>query len=318
MKKRSFIVLALVAMMLFTLGQTVWAFKDIKNDPNEQKIIELKKLGVLSGDQKEDKFNPKGKVSYAAGISMIVKGLDLNIDHIRFIKEPKASDYFPNLKDDAWYSKAFIIANLNGLEIPKTVKANDTMTREQFAHHLFKAILTKGDFAFIEIFMTLEDEADVNSAYMDSIQKLIISKVVTLDSSNKFYPKQAITRSDAAGWLHDAIKFVKETTPIPELPEQPALDLKLSVTAVNSDINKVTVSTQVPHPGYSIRISSIGFEGDKAVINVETVLPDPDKMYPQVMTDVQVSTYVDAVFKPVLPSKTSADESVSSSGSAAE
>lgn len=317
MKKRSIIVLALVAMMLFTLGQTVWAFKDVKNDPNEQKIIELKKLGVLSGDQKADKFNPKGKVSYAAGISMIVNGLNLNIDHIRFIKEPKASDYFSNLKDDAWYSKAFIIANLNGLEIPKTVKANDIMTREQFAHHLFKAILTKGDYAFIEIFMSLEDEADVNSAYMDSVQKLLISKIVTLDSSNKFYPKQAITRSDAAGWLYDAIKFVKETTPIPDLPEQPALDLKLSVTAVNSDINKVTVSTQVPHPGYSIRISSIGFEGDQAVIYVETVLPDPDKMYPQVITDVKVSTYVDAVFKPVLP-KTSADESVSNSGSAAE
>jgi hypothetical protein len=317
MKKRSIVVLALVAMMLFTLGQTVWAFKDVKNDPNEQKIIELKKQGILSGSPKDDKFNPKGKLTYAAGISMIVKGLDLNIDHIRFIKEPKASDSFPNLKDDAWYSNAFIIAGLNGLDIPKTVKANDTMTREQFAHHLFRAILTKGDYAFIEIFMTLEDEADVNSAYMDSIQKLIISKIVTLDSSNKFYPKQAITRSDAAGWLYDAIKFVKETTPIPELPEQPALVLKLSVTAVNSDINKVTVSTQVPHPGYSIRISSIGFEGDQAVIYVETVLPDPDTMYPQVITDVQVSTYVDAVFKPVLP-KTSADVSVSDNGSAAE
>lgn len=313
MRKRSILIMALVAMMLFTLGQTVWAFKDVKNDVNEQKISELKKLGILRGD-KNDKFNPKGKLTYAEGVSLIVRGLKLNIDHIRFIKEPKASDYFPNLKDNAWYSQAFIIANLNGLEIPKTVKASDVMTREQFAHHLFKAMLTKGDYAFIEMFMLLEDEADVNKDYMDSIQKLLISKIITLDSSNKFYPKKAITRSDAAGWLYDAITFVKETTPIPDLPEQPPLALKLSVTAVNSEINKVTVSAQVPHPGYSIRIASISFEGDQAVIYVETVLPDPDRMYPQVITDVQVSTYVDAKLKPVLP--VSIDSSVSSTESA--
>jgi hypothetical protein len=302
-------------MMLFTLGQTVWAFKDVKNDVNEQKINELKKQGILSSN-KADKFNPKGKLTYAEGVSLLVKGFELNIDHIRFIKEPKASDYFTNLKDNAWYSKAFIIANLNGLEIPKTVKANDIMTREQFAHHLFKAISKKGDYAYTEIYMMLKDEADVNKDYMNSVQKLLISKIVTLDSSNKFYPKKAITRSDAAGWLHDGIKFVKETAPIPNVPEQPTLNLKLTVAAVNSDINKVTISTQVPHPGYSIKIASIGFEGDKAIIYVETILPDPDKMYPQVVTDVQVSTYVDAKLKPVLLQ--SASSSDSSTGIIAE
>lgn len=302
MKKRSLLIVTLVAMMLFTLGQTVWAFKDVQNDPNAQKIAELKKLGILSGD-KQDKFNPKDKLTYAQGVSLIVKGLDLNIDHIRFIKAPEVKDYFTNLKNDAWYSDAFIIASLNGLEIPKTVKANDVMTREQFAHHLFKAMLTKGDYAFIEIFMLLEDEADVNKDYMDSIQKLIISKVVTLDKSNKFYPKKAITRSEAAGWLYGAIQFTKENTPIPEQPEQPeqpAINPKLNVTAVNADINKVTITAQMPHPGYGLRISSIAFEGDQAVIHLETVLPNPDNMYPQVITDVSISTYIDSKLKPVL------------------
>jgi hypothetical protein len=312
MKKRSIMMLALIAMMLFTLGQTVWAFNDIKDEANEQKIAELKERGILKGD-KHDKFKPKDKLTYAEGVTLLVKGFDLNIDHIRFVKEPKATDYFPNLKDDAWYSQAFIIASLNGLDIPKDVKANDTMTREQFAHHLFKAVQQKGDYAFIEMYMLIEDEADVDKAYMDSIQKLLVSKIATLDSENKFYPKKAITRGDAAGWLYDAIKFVKETTPIPPQPELPTFELKLSVTSVNAEVNKVTVSTQVPHPGYGIRISSIQFEGEQAVIHVETVLPDPDKMYPQVITDVQVSTYVDAAFKPVLPAAGGGNDSVSSS-----
>ncbi|MBD2870086.1 S-layer homology domain-containing protein [Paenibacillus arenilitoris] len=300
MKKRSIIMLALVSLLLLTLGQTVWAFKDIKNDANEQKIAELQKRGIVNGD-KHDRFNPKGKLTYAEGVTLLVRGFDLNIDNIRFIKEPKATDYFPNLKDNAWYSQSFIIAQLNGLEIPKDVKASDAMTREQFAHHLFKAIMKQGDYAFIEIFLLIADVADVDKAYMDSIQKLLISKIATLDDTNKFYPKQAITRGIAAGWLYDALKFVKETEPIPPQPEVPAFDLKLAVTPVNDEVNKVTVSTQVPHPGYGIRIASIAFEGEEAVIYVETVLPDPDKMYPQVVTDVSAVTYVDAAFKPVLP-----------------
>jgi len=313
MKKRPIIILMMVAMMLFTLGQSAFAFNDVKNDTNEQKITELKKLGILSGIN-EDKFHPQGKLTYAEGVSLIVKGLGLNIDNIRFIKAPETTDYFPNIKNDAWYSNAFIIASLNGLEIPKNIKANDVITREQFAHALFKAIMTKGDFAFTEIFMQLEDEADVNKEYMNSIQKLIITKVVTLDKTNQFHPKKAITRSDAAGWLYDAIQFVKETTPIPQLPEQPSLDPKLSITAINADINKVTITAQVPHPGYGLRIASIEFIGDQAIIHVEATLPDPDKMYPQVIQDVEVSTYVDAKFKPVLPA--AAGSTASSTGPA--
>ncbi|MNV98802.1 hypothetical protein D3C71_1940940 [compost metagenome] len=56
----------------------------------------------------------------------------------------------------------------------------------------------------------------------------------------------------------------------------------------------------MPHPGYGFRISSIAFEGDQAIIYTEPTLPDPDKMYPQVITTVQVTAYVDAAFKPVL------------------
>lgn len=320
MKKRPILIITIVAMMLLTLGQTAWAFKDVNNDPNAQKIAELKKLGIISGNTKNDTFDPQGKLTYAAGISLIVRGLDININHIRFVKAPETSDYFTNIKNDAWYSEAFIIASLNGLDIPKSVKADDTMTREQFAHHLFQALIKKGDYAFTEIFMLLEDEKDVKKEYMNSIQKLLISKVVQLDSSNKFYPKQAITRSEAAGWLYDGIKFVKETTPIPDKPEPelPAFDINLSVTSVNADVNKVSISTKVPHPGYGIRIASIGFEGDQAIIYVETTFPEPDKMYPQVITDVAVSTYVDAKYKPVLPGSIVLNNSGSSTGIIAE
>lgn len=301
MKKKPLLMLTIVAILIFALGQTAMAFSDVSNDPNADKIKALKEQGVLSGTG-NDQFKPGGELTYAAGVSMIVKGLGLNIDNISFFKEPKASDSFPNLEDDAWYSQAFIIAGLNGLDIPKDVQANDPMTKEQYAHHLFQAVLTHGDYAFIKIYMIVADEADVNPAYMDSIQKLLITKIASVDKDGNFFPTKNMTRGEAAAWLHDASAFVEEATPIepqPE-PELPLYDLKLDVTAVNADVSKVTVSAQMPHPGYGLRIASIVFEGEQAILYVEPTLPDPDMMYPQVITDVEIVTYVDAAFKPVL------------------
>lgn len=314
MKMKTVLLLAVSMLLVFTLGQSVFAFSDTSKDPNKSKIEALQKQGVIKGE-KGDKFNSNGKLTYAAGITMLVNGFHLNIDNIRFIKEPKVSDYYTNLKDNAWYSKAFIIAQYNGLEVPKNVKANDEMTREQFAHHLFKAIMKQGDYAFIELFMTLNDEKDVNKDYMDSIQKLLISKIASLDKNNNFYPKKAITRSDAAAWLYDGIQFVKDTPTIPAYQE--IQDLKVTVTSVNKDINKVTISGQAPHPGYGLKVTSINFVDGQAIIQVETVQPDPDKMYPQVITEISTSTYVDAAYKPVLASAeagvSSSDIAVSSS-----
>ncbi|MCR2803645.1 S-layer homology domain-containing protein [Paenibacillus soyae] len=300
MKKKSWLMIALTFVLLFTLGQSVMAFSDVDKGSDKEKIEVLKEKGIVNGISK-DHFNPKGTLTYAAGISMIVKGLDLNIDHVRFIRMPLASDNHPNLKDDAWYSQAFVIADFYGLDIPKDVKPNDKMTKEQFAHHLFKAMMTKGEYAFIELFVVINDEADVNPAYMDSVQKLLITKIASLDKKNNFYPTQSITRGEAAVWLHDGMKFVEETPTVEPQPELPVFEQTLSVEAVNSDVNKVTITAQMPHPGYGLRIASISFEGDKAVIYTEAVEPDPDKMYPQVITEVKVSTYVDAKFKPVLP-----------------
>lgn len=303
MKKKPMFMIAIIAILVFSLGQTVLAFSDVSKDPNADKINALKKQGILSG-YADGAFKPGESLNYASAVSMIVKGLDLNLDHVRFIRMPLASDNHPNLKDNAWYSQAFVIADFYGLEIPKDVKDTDNITKEQFAHHLFQAMMTKGEFAFIEIFMLIEDEGDVNPSYMNSIQKLLISKIVSIDKDNKFYPKQDITRGVAAAWLHDGMQFVKDVPPIEPEPELPSFDMELSVDAVNEDVNKVTVTAQMPHPGYGLKVSSISFEDDKAVIHMEVLLPDPDMMYPQVITEAKVSTYVDAKLKPVLAEST--------------
>ena len=79
--------------------------------------------------------------------------------------------------------------------------------------------------------------------------------------------------------------------------------MELTVTPVNKDINKVTITAQMPHPGYGLKIGSISFDNELAVIHTEVIQPEPDKMYPMVISEVSVSTYIDAAYKPVLPNQ---------------
>ncbi|WP_258881336.1 S-layer homology domain-containing protein [Paenibacillus sp. sptzw28] len=295
--------LSVIMLLFLAASQSVWAFTDTKNDPNASKIADLQKQGIITGD-KDGLYKPGAKLTYAAGIALIVKGLGLNIDNIRFIKEPKASDYFTKVKDNVWYSDAFIIAANNGLEVAKDVDPSWAMTREQFAHHLFRAIMTTGDYAFIEIYVMIHDESDVSSAYMESIQKLLITKIAELDKKQNFYPKAEIKRGEAAGWLYGAMKFVKENVTIPapggEPQPTPLTDVAITAKAVNETVTEVTVTAKAPNPGYGLRISSILFDGDKAIINVEPVFPQEDKFYAQVITDVKAVTYIASDLTPVL------------------
>ena len=288
-------------LLLFMVGQQVLAFSDTQTSKNADKIKALKEAGVIKGEGNE-KFNPEGKLTYAAGISLIVRGLDISLARYQFIKAPLASDYYKNIKDNEWYSEAFINAQVNGLDIPKDVKYDQVMTREQFAHHLFRAVEANNQHAYIEIFVQIQDEKDITKAYMDSIQKLLISKIITLDSQQQFHPQTIITRGEAAAWLYEARKFVKNNAgaPNPDPQQNPLSEFTIQNKAVNGSINEITVSAQAPHPGYGIRIATIQFNGDQAVIYTEPIWPNPDRMYPLVISTVTAVTYVASNYKPVL------------------
>lgn len=301
LKTKSVLLLLLVASLCLTLAGSAYAFDDIRDDREKSAIESLYKKGIVNGVGK-GKFLPKGTLTVGNAVALIVKGMDLNIDHHQFVKKPKASDYFTKIQDNAWYAQAFIVAHHHNLGIPKDINPNAKATREQFAHWLYNAISTKGDYAFIEIYLTFKDENKVNPDYMNSIQKLLIAKIAALDENNTFRPQEPITRSEAAGMLHRAIEFVKNMKPVePVNPEFGLLtDVKLVSEKVNDEILKVTVSGMAPHPGYGLEISDIRFHGGQADIGYRLVLPDPSAFYAQVITEVKAVTYVPAAYKPVL------------------
>lgn len=309
--------LLLAGLSCLVLSGTANAFTDIQNDPGKASILDLKQRGIVHGIG-NGQFKPGAKVTGASAVTLIVKGLDLNIDNIRFVKKPKASQYFSKIKDNAPYASAFMIAQLNGLDIPRDIDPSANVTREQFAHWLFQGISAKGEFAFTEQYILLADEDSVTKNYMNSIQKLLIANIAELDARGKFRPKEAITRSEAAVLLDRAIEFVEKTKPIPVPDPGKSIlsDVKLTSAPLADGVTKVTLTATAPHPGYGIEVSNISFIGSAAVIDYRVVQPDPDKMYPQHVATVKTETYIPASYKPVLGSATASVDSGASTDAA--
>jgi len=272
---------------------TAFAFQDLEPE-NKEAVLALQERGVVSGIDSEH-FAPKGKLSFAQSVQMLVKAFQLNIDNMRFIKEPLASDIYTSVPDDAWYANAFVIAHYNGLEIPKDVNPNASITREQFAHLLVTALEKKGNFPLIKIYIEIKDEEQITPDYQGAIQRLLIYKLAALDSEGRFNPKGELTRGQAASWVHHAIRKWEQLTEKPA----PVEEITVSVDKINDDLNKITLSRgEKPNAGYGIVINGIRFGQDgQAVVTYTLTDPQPDRVYADVITVPQAITYVASNYK---------------------
>jgi hypothetical protein len=295
MKKVAALTIAslLISSMSFT---TAFAFTDL-DEGQKEAVMALKDRGIVSGID-NDHFAPKGKISYAQSIQMIVKGLDLNMDFMRFAKQPEASDIYSNIPNSAWYANAFIIAHYNGLEIPKDINPNATITREQFGDLLVRALEKKGNFPLVKMFIQISDEDQIIPEYQGSLQRMLLYKIAELDSNGQFSPKRELTRGEAASWVYNGVRVLADHTNKPTAEKQ----VTVTVEKVNDDVNKVTLSRgEKPNNGYGIEINNVQFGKDgQAVITYTLIDPKPDMMYADVITEPKASTYVSSQFKAIV------------------
>lgn len=291
----------LTLLMVIVIGMTfsgsALASKAVKGDSIHKAIPRAIEPKLVIGQYKSTH-----KITSASAISQIVKTVGLNLDHVRFVKQPKASDTFKKVKDNAWYAQAFVIANYYGLDIPKDINPSAKVSREQFSHWLYKAITAKGNYYWTMMLYDIKDSKDINSAYMNSIQSLLNAGIAQLDKNKNFRPSDSITHGEAADMLERTAKFIKGNE-----PDQPSrgnlYDVGLtSDKMANGDVLKVTVSAMAPHPGYGIEVSNVEYKDGKVVISYR-VIPPGKGIYPQVITEVKAVTYIPSNYQPVLGEK---------------
>ena len=202
----------LAAILILTLAGQCFAaqtpFTDLTDISAKDKILALQQKGYVNGVA-DGVFEPLRTITAAEGIAMIVNAFDLNIDTIRFFKEPKATDYFKKANDNAWYAQTLIIASFNGLDLPPDLDPEQKWTREEFTYHLIAAMETKENLPMIKLIpVEIADEDQINSAYSGAIQRAIYYGIVELNSEKMFNPKVEISRAEAAEEIYNAIEYL--------------------------------------------------------------------------------------------------------------
>lgn len=197
-------------------------FTDIQGVSGADKIESLHQDGFIKGVS-EDLFKPEEQLSTAQGIQLIVDGLDLNLDAIRFIKMPVPSDYFSAVKDGVWYSDAFVRAQFNSIKLPQNIDPSKPLTREEYTLFLMQALEAKGGLPMMKIKpVDMADENELTPEYQGAVQRSLVLKISTLNANGQFNPKQTITRAEAAVMMYNAIEHMESfhSEQTPDTPEK--------------------------------------------------------------------------------------------------
>ncbi|MDF2985088.1 MAG: S-layer y protein [Eubacterium sp.] len=184
-------------------------FTDISDIASKDKIISLQERGYVSGTG-NNRFSPASRINTAQTIQLLVKAFDLNLQLVRFAKEPKATDYFTKAHNDAWYANALITASVNGVEIDKEIDMSKDWTREEFTNILISTMEKHFNLPMLKIKpVDIKDTDQINVEFSGAIQRALIYGVVKLDEEGNFYPKDKLTRAEAAEQIYNALEYLK-------------------------------------------------------------------------------------------------------------
>ncbi|PKM56344.1 MAG: hypothetical protein CVV00_00160 [Firmicutes bacterium HGW-Firmicutes-5] len=201
-----FMVVVLMGSLGFeTYGSTT--FEDIDGLEEKEAIMYLHDKGYVNGVGKA-LFAPYATITTAQAIQLMVNFMELNLDDVRFIKAPLATDYFEKANNSAWYKDAFIITGVKNPVFSSDIDPNQPMTTEAFIYHLVKTLELQYDLPMIKVLpQSIHDDAAINPNYSGAIQRALYYGIVTLDHQGNMHPKLLMTRARAAALAKNVMDF---------------------------------------------------------------------------------------------------------------
>lgn len=271
-------------------------FTDVKDKDNQTIVNALHDKGVVNGVT-ATQFKPDMSLTQPQALQILVKAFGLKDD---------ASTTNDDLVRKAWYTDALRIAQANDLTLPDTFDPAQKVTREQFALWLHEAINVTGNYPTTKMFVVFTDQDKISKDASNAIQDLVNMNVIERSTVGQtFMPTKEITRMEAAEWLYNGVQMVErykeeatDDTTTPTTPDETDGDQvnnpELSVApATTGDEQTVTLTVQLPNPGYSVKITNVQLTDDKrAIVSYELEKPATGQMNPQVITEGKVTTTI--------------------------
>ncbi len=211
--KSKLICVSVTAAMLLSMTVSSFAvvtrFDDLKDVEVKDKILALKDKGIVYGTGR-GKFSPNDSVTAAQGVQFMVNAFKLNLNFVKFAKEPKATDYFVKADNNAWYARGLIIAAVNSMQLPGDLDPAQKWTREEFTHWLVQTMENHYHLPAVKLmYREIADQKEITPEYEGEIQRALLYNIIKLDSKEKFNPKSEITRAEAAEVIFNALEYIE-------------------------------------------------------------------------------------------------------------
>ncbi|MEJ8302625.1 S-layer homology domain-containing protein [Saccharibacillus sacchari] len=304
MKKTVKACAALVMAGSFAFAASASAFSDVSNADDAKIAQSLQQKGIMKGIG-EDRFAPSSDLTNAQAIQLIVNAFGLKVGS-NMTHTPTAS-----FNDKAWYASAYEAALQNGIKsVTKSDSVSAKMTREQFASLLLEGINTTGEYPTTKMYIFFDDEKEFTGDHLGAIQTLGNMRIIS--AGGEFRPQDPITRMEAAELVYNAIEFINKVGGDNGNVGEGTEVTEVSVTTAKEADGRVkaTLKASLPNPGYGLKINDVKYEGSKATIQYSITKPESGMMYPQVITDAEVSTYLTGT-----PSEVVAEQTGGATGS---
>ena len=274
----------------------------------------LKERGLIQGDGQQLRL--QDPLTYAEAATLLVRAYAPNEwEDVWAIKiffsadstDPLASwrNWYHFVQPTAWYAPYVQRLDTLGFRFSRDMRPNDPVpweTYQKAQYYLLK-----------NLFASKALQSTASIAPKD-LEHQITTEITTLFenelSATHAYPAGStltITRNDAFERTGLILKrlwdLFQAPTPTPGEDEnmQTSFQVKEETAEQNSwlkDVKRVIIARDMPNPGYALAVSRIEFDhpSKQAIVYVRIIAPDPNQMYPQVITRRETEAFVPAAY----------------------
>ncbi|MGI6452361.1 MAG: PdaC/SigV domain-containing protein [Syntrophomonadaceae bacterium] len=224
---------------IFADTQGHWAESIIANAYNQGLM-----LGMGVNESGARIFCPEGPVTRGQLAVVLQRVFDLDYANLRFIKEPVASEYFYDVQDDAWYSKAVVMGAINNVFTRKDeFRPNEKVTRIELAVSIYRAFQAKGINVPMIMLMPIYD--DTAHLFQEETNAMVFVSNTGIMKGDKqlFRPHDPITRAEMAKVLCQCAELVRMNA-VQAPSSLPGT--KLNIKEVKSQSELINIDLHIP------------------------------------------------------------------------
>ncbi|MFD2330541.1 glycosyl hydrolase [Cohnella sp. GCM10020058] len=186
----------------YAVGYADVTFGDLSQAAWAREAIETLAARQIANGTGDGKFEPARPVTRAEFLKLLLEALELS--------DPQATASFSDMTSDAWYYGAVATGAKLGIvkgRADGTFGASDTITREDMAAMLARAIALTGELDASEAGDGFKDQASIADYAREAVGQLANAGLINGFEDGTFSPKGETTRAQAANVIYKLLNF---------------------------------------------------------------------------------------------------------------